>query len=136
MYILKPHTSVTAQVLHICRQRSSSLPPLRADYAVQASHCDSAEQAGLGIAMEVPQVVGSHVGGLCDDSISELEVCTIFNHMRTTTNTPLYSWSTLLLPILVQWPIPLSGTELNMGSIAFATKLSDDLNANSTTSGM
>jgi len=136
MYILKAHTSVTAQVLYICRQRSSSLPPLRADYVVQASHCNSAEQAVLGIAMEVPQVVGSYVGGLCDGRISELEVCTMFNDMRTNTDTPLYSWSTLLLPILVQWPIPLSGTELNMGSIAFATKLSDDLNVLTTNNGM
>lgn len=85
--------------------------------------------------MEVPQVVGSHVGGLRDGRISELEVCTVFNDTRTTTDTPLYSWSTLLLPIPVQWPVPLSGTELNMGSVAFATKLSDDLYFNSTTSG-
>jgi len=136
MYTLKPHTSVAAQVLHICRQRSSSLPPLRADYVVQASHCDSVEQADLGIAMEVPQVVGSHVGGLCDDPIFELEVCTMFNDIRTNTDTPLYSWSTLLLPILVEWPVPLSGTELNMGSIAFTTKLSDDINVFTTNNGM
>lgn len=31
------------QVLHICRQRSASAPSLRADYTVQASHCNSAE---------------------------------------------------------------------------------------------
>lgn len=43
MYNLKSHTPVSAQILHICCQRSSSSPPLRADYIVQASHCDSAE---------------------------------------------------------------------------------------------
>ncbi|OJA07711.1 hypothetical protein AZE42_05207 [Rhizopogon vesiculosus] len=39
------------------------------------------------------------------------------------------SWSTLLLPTLVQWPVALNGTELNVGSVAFTNQLNDDLNA-------
>ncbi|KAG1724509.1 uncharacterized protein EDB91DRAFT_1170737 [Suillus paluster] len=38
------------------------------------------------------------------------------------------SWSTLLLPTIVRWPVPMSGTELDLGSIAFANQLSVDLN--------
>ncbi|KAG0694012.1 hypothetical protein DFH29DRAFT_961944 [Suillus ampliporus] len=38
------------------------------------------------------------------------------------------SWSTLLLPTPVQWPVPMSGTELNLGSAAFANQLTVDLN--------
>ncbi|OAX39856.1 hypothetical protein K503DRAFT_49717 [Rhizopogon vinicolor AM-OR11-026] len=37
------------------------------------------------------------------------------------------SWSTLLLPTLVQWPVTLTGTELNLGSVAFTNQLNDDL---------
>ncbi|KAG2144476.1 hypothetical protein DEU56DRAFT_205731 [Suillus clintonianus] len=45
------------------------------------------------------------------------------------------SWSTLLLPTLVQWPVAMSGTELDLGSAAFVNQLSVDLNiaVNSTT---
>ena len=41
--------------------------------------------------------------------------------------TVLYSWSTLLLPTLVQLPVAMSGMELDLGSIAFANQLSVDL---------
>ncbi|OAX39860.1 hypothetical protein K503DRAFT_865091 [Rhizopogon vinicolor AM-OR11-026] len=37
------------------------------------------------------------------------------------------SWSTLLLPTLIQWPVELTGTELNLGSVAFTNQLNDDL---------
>ncbi|KAG2065375.1 hypothetical protein BDR04DRAFT_1108633 [Suillus decipiens] len=37
------------------------------------------------------------------------------------------SWNTLLLPTLVQWPVGMLGTELDLGSVAFVTKLSTDL---------
>ncbi|OAX39862.1 hypothetical protein K503DRAFT_799312 [Rhizopogon vinicolor AM-OR11-026] len=37
------------------------------------------------------------------------------------------SWSTLLLPTPVQWPVTLTGTELNLGSAAFTSQLSNDL---------
>jgi hypothetical protein len=75
----KSYPFVIAQVFHICGQRSTSAPPLRADYTVQASHCNSVEQADLGIAMEISQVVGPHVSGVCSDHISEHEVCTTFD---------------------------------------------------------
>ncbi|KAG2031826.1 hypothetical protein BDR03DRAFT_971727 [Suillus americanus] len=39
------------------------------------------------------------------------------------------SWSTLLLPTLVQWPVATFGTELDLGSVAFVNQLSTDLNA-------
>ncbi|KAG1817209.1 uncharacterized protein BJ212DRAFT_1501085 [Suillus subaureus] len=39
------------------------------------------------------------------------------------------SWSTLLLPTLVQWPVTTFGTELDLGSVAFVNQLSTDLNA-------
>ncbi|KAG2031825.1 hypothetical protein BDR03DRAFT_971722 [Suillus americanus] len=39
------------------------------------------------------------------------------------------SWSTFLLPTVVQWPVPMFGTELDLGSIAFVSQLSTDLNA-------
>ncbi|KAG2139934.1 hypothetical protein BD769DRAFT_172151 [Suillus cothurnatus] len=39
------------------------------------------------------------------------------------------SWSTLLLPTLVQWPVATSGTELDLGSVAFVNQLSTDLRA-------
>ncbi|KAG1840854.1 hypothetical protein F4604DRAFT_1939882 [Suillus subluteus] len=38
------------------------------------------------------------------------------------------SWSTLLLPTLVQWPVATFGTELDLGSVAFVNQLSTDLN--------
>ncbi|KAG0708732.1 hypothetical protein DFH29DRAFT_1035361 [Suillus ampliporus] len=38
------------------------------------------------------------------------------------------SWSTLLLPTIVRWPIPMFGTELDLGSAAFTNQLSVDLN--------
>ncbi|KAG1787125.1 uncharacterized protein HD556DRAFT_1410779 [Suillus plorans] len=44
------------------------------------------------------------------------------------------SWSTLLLPTLVEWPVGTFGTELDLGSAAFVDQLSTDLttpNANS-----
>ncbi|KAG1805599.1 hypothetical protein EV424DRAFT_1430239 [Suillus variegatus] len=44
------------------------------------------------------------------------------------------SWSTLLLPTLVEWPVGTFGTELDLGSAAFVNQLStdiNDLNANS-----
>ncbi|KAG2095157.1 hypothetical protein BD769DRAFT_1584662 [Suillus cothurnatus] len=37
------------------------------------------------------------------------------------------SWSTLLLPTLVQWPVVTFGTELDLGSVAFVNQLSTDL---------
>ncbi|KAG0694014.1 hypothetical protein DFH29DRAFT_363251 [Suillus ampliporus] len=40
------------------------------------------------------------------------------------------SWSTLLLPPLLQWPVPIFGTELDLGSVAFANQLSADLHVN------
>ncbi|KAG0708734.1 hypothetical protein DFH29DRAFT_993613 [Suillus ampliporus] len=40
------------------------------------------------------------------------------------------SWSTLLLPSVLQWPVPMFGTELDLGSVAFANQLSADLHAN------
>ncbi|KAG1877265.1 hypothetical protein F4604DRAFT_1924339 [Suillus subluteus] len=126
----KPHHSVIAQVLHICGQRSASAPPLRADDTVQASHCNSTEQADLGIAMEISQAVGPHVGRLCGDHISEHEVCTILNEPNEDIfDAGSYSWSTLLLPTLVQWPVTTFGTELDLGSVAFVNQLSTDLNA-------
>ncbi|KAG1837656.1 hypothetical protein DFJ58DRAFT_815425, partial [Suillus subalutaceus] len=39
------------------------------------------------------------------------------------------SWSTLLLPTLVQWPVSTFGTELDLGSAAFVNQLSTDINA-------
>ncbi|KAG2064794.1 hypothetical protein BDR04DRAFT_1234896 [Suillus decipiens] len=39
------------------------------------------------------------------------------------------SWSTLLLPTLIQWPVPVTGTELDLGSNAFQQRLSGDLNS-------
>ncbi|KAG0708736.1 hypothetical protein DFH29DRAFT_1075158 [Suillus ampliporus] len=39
------------------------------------------------------------------------------------------SWSTLLLPPLLQWPVPMFGTELDLGSPAFINQLNVDLNA-------
>jgi hypothetical protein len=47
-----------------------------------------------------------------------------------------YSWSTLLLPTLVQWPVATSGTELDLGSVAFVNQLSTDLRATEANSGM
>ncbi|KAG1724511.1 uncharacterized protein EDB91DRAFT_140795 [Suillus paluster] len=44
------------------------------------------------------------------------------------------SWSTLLLPTLVQWPVPMSGTELDLGSVVFANQLSSDLATNQSNS--
>ncbi|KAG2065139.1 hypothetical protein BDR04DRAFT_1109009 [Suillus decipiens] len=44
------------------------------------------------------------------------------------------SWSTLLLPTVIQWPVGIVGTELDLGSVAFVNQLSTDLfeqNANS-----
>ncbi|KAG2071071.1 hypothetical protein BDR04DRAFT_571712 [Suillus decipiens] len=38
------------------------------------------------------------------------------------------SWSTLLLPTLVQWPVGMFGTELDLGSVAFVNQLSTDIN--------
>ncbi|KAG2110505.1 uncharacterized protein F5147DRAFT_126459 [Suillus discolor] len=38
------------------------------------------------------------------------------------------SWSTLLLPTLVEWPVGTFGTELDLGSAAFVNQLSTDLN--------
>ncbi|KAG2065152.1 hypothetical protein BDR04DRAFT_1145535 [Suillus decipiens] len=38
------------------------------------------------------------------------------------------SWSTLLLPTVVQWPVRMTGTELDLGSVAFGNQLSTDLN--------
>ncbi|KAG1776656.1 hypothetical protein EV702DRAFT_971252, partial [Suillus placidus] len=38
------------------------------------------------------------------------------------------SWSTLLLPTLVQWPVTTFGTELDLGSVAFVNQLSTDIN--------
>lgn len=38
------------------------------------------------------------------------------------------SWSTLLLPTVVQWPVKMTGTELDLGSVAFGNQLSVDLN--------
>ncbi|KAG1898649.1 uncharacterized protein F5891DRAFT_1043214 [Suillus fuscotomentosus] len=38
------------------------------------------------------------------------------------------SWSTLLLPTLVEWPVVTFGTELDLGSAAFVNQLSTDLN--------
>ncbi|KAG2065132.1 hypothetical protein BDR04DRAFT_188330 [Suillus decipiens] len=37
------------------------------------------------------------------------------------------SWSTLLLPTLVQWSVGMYGTELDLGSVTFVTQLSTDL---------
>ncbi|KAG1787116.1 uncharacterized protein HD556DRAFT_1503726 [Suillus plorans] len=39
------------------------------------------------------------------------------------------SWSTLLLPTLVEWPVGTFGTELDLGSAAFVNQLSTDLTA-------
>ncbi|KAG1837646.1 hypothetical protein DFJ58DRAFT_815360 [Suillus subalutaceus] len=39
------------------------------------------------------------------------------------------SWSTLLLPTLIQWPVRIFGTELDLGSAAFVNQLSTDINA-------
>ncbi|KAG2071075.1 hypothetical protein BDR04DRAFT_1231364 [Suillus decipiens] len=38
------------------------------------------------------------------------------------------SWTTLLLPTPVLWPVEMYGTELDLGSVAFANQLSTDLN--------
>ncbi|KAG2030595.1 hypothetical protein BDR03DRAFT_974395 [Suillus americanus] len=38
------------------------------------------------------------------------------------------SWGTLLLPTHVQWPVGMFGTELDLGSVAFVSQLSTDLN--------
>ncbi|KAG2045637.1 hypothetical protein BDR06DRAFT_978070 [Suillus hirtellus] len=49
------------------------------------------------------------------------------------------SWSTLLLPTLVEWPVGTFGTELDLGSSAFVNQLSTDLNvenANTATVGV
>ncbi|KAG2147886.1 uncharacterized protein EDB93DRAFT_1250391 [Suillus bovinus] len=125
----KYYPSAIAQVLHICRQRSASAPPLRAvDHTVQASHCNCAEQADLGIATEISQAVAPHVGGLCDGHISEHEVCAIPNELDGDMfDARLYSWSTLLLPTPVQWPVRTFGTEIDLGSAAFVSQLSADL---------
>ncbi|KAG1746127.1 hypothetical protein EDB19DRAFT_378890 [Suillus lakei] len=61
-------------VRHFHRQRSPSSPPLSTSYIVQAPHCNSAEYADLGMAMEIPQAVGPHIGGLCGGCISEHEL--------------------------------------------------------------
>ncbi|KAG1833236.1 hypothetical protein DFJ58DRAFT_228928 [Suillus subalutaceus] len=37
------------------------------------------------------------------------------------------SWGTLLLPTPVQWPVLMSGTELDLGSVAFINQLGTDL---------
>ncbi|KAG2358982.1 hypothetical protein BDR07DRAFT_242398 [Suillus spraguei] len=39
------------------------------------------------------------------------------------------SWSTLLLPTVIQWPVPVTGTELDLGSNAFQQRLSGDFNS-------
>ncbi|KAG1816002.1 uncharacterized protein BJ212DRAFT_1481065 [Suillus subaureus] len=36
------------------------------------------------------------------------------------------SWTTLLLPTLLLWPVPISGTDLDLASSAFDVKLGDD----------
>jgi hypothetical protein len=133
----KSYPSIIAQVLHICRQRSSSAPPLRTDVTVQASHCNSAEQADLGIAMEFSQAVGPHVGGLCGNHISKHKVRTFLNEPSGDMfDAGLYSWSTLLLPTLVQWPVVTFGTELDLGSVAFVNQLSTDLVTPEANTGM
>ncbi|KAG2039838.1 hypothetical protein BDR03DRAFT_950512 [Suillus americanus] len=38
------------------------------------------------------------------------------------------SWTTLLLPTPLLWPVPINGTDLDLGSSAFEAKLSSDLN--------
>ncbi|KAG2110499.1 uncharacterized protein F5147DRAFT_126140 [Suillus discolor] len=126
---LKSYPSVIAQVLHIFRQGSASAPPFRViDYTVQASHCNSAEQADLDIAMVISQAVGPHVGGLCDGHISKHEVCAVLNEPSGDMfDAGLYSWSTFLLPTLIQWPVEIFGTELDLGSAAFVNQLNRDL---------
>lgn len=39
------------------------------------------------------------------------------------------SWTTLLLPTLLWWPVTINGTDLDLGSSAFNAKLGSDLNA-------
>ncbi|KAG1842187.1 hypothetical protein DFJ58DRAFT_748255 [Suillus subalutaceus] len=38
------------------------------------------------------------------------------------------SWTTLLLPTLLSWPVPINGTDLDLGSSAFNLKLGNDTN--------
>ncbi|KAG1817207.1 uncharacterized protein BJ212DRAFT_1480436 [Suillus subaureus] len=77
-----------------------------------------------------PHAVGLHVCGLSDVYISGFEVCTILNELNGDMfDAGLYSWSTFLLPTLVQWPVAMFGTELDLGSIAFVNLLNTDLNA-------
>ncbi|KAG0692031.1 hypothetical protein DFH29DRAFT_883205 [Suillus ampliporus] len=99
-------------VLHICRKRSAWPPPLRAYYSVQASHCHSVEHTDLVFATEIPQL-----------SVLTLTVYAVVALLNT-------SWSTLLLPPLLQWPVPMFGTELDLGSVAFANQLSANLPVN------
>jgi len=86
--------------------------------------------------MEITQVVGPHICGFCDDHISEHEVSTISNDPRVMFETLWYSWSTLLLPTLVQWLVAMSGTELDLGSVAFVNQLNVDINTPQANSGM
>lgn len=60
----------------------------------------------------------------------------LLNDIRSILDALLYSWSTLLLPTLVQWPVTLFGTELNLGSMAFETMLNGDLPILSANGGM
>lgn len=91
----------------------------------------------MGIAMEIPQAVGSHVGGLFGDHIFEHEVRTIFSESSGYKfDAGSYSWSTLLLPTLVEWPVTTFGTELDLGSAAFVNQFSTDLNTAQANSGM
>ncbi|KAG1817217.1 uncharacterized protein BJ212DRAFT_1351593 [Suillus subaureus] len=79
--------------------------------------------------MEISQAIGPHAGGLCSGHISEYGVCTILNEpSRDMFDAGLCSWSTLLLPTLVQWPVATFGTELDFKSVAFVDQLSTDLN--------
>lgn len=50
-----------------------------------------------------------------------LVVYSVINFLNT-------SWSTLLLPTLVEWPVTTFGTELDLGSAAFVNQFSTDLN--------
>jgi len=87
--------------------------------------------------MEISQVVSSHVRGLCGDHIFEHEVCTIVNEPSGYMfDAGSYSWSTLLLPTLVQWPVATFGTELDLGSVAFVNQLNADLNTWNANAGM
>ncbi|KAG2065140.1 hypothetical protein BDR04DRAFT_1234703 [Suillus decipiens] len=116
--------------LHICHQKGVSAPPLRADYTAQASYCDSAEHVDLchAPATKISRATGPHIGGLCGDHTSALEVCTILNELSGDVfDVGLYSWSTLLLPTPVRWPVGMVGTELDLGSAAFVSQLNTDL---------